>query len=376
MGSPTISPKKSKSSLSRVLAVLRAPLVSILAIFTALVIASVALIISKVDPLRAYLALAEGALGNQYNIIETLNKATPFIIAGLGVALGFRGGVFNIGAEGQLFVGSIMAVLAGTLVHLPAIIHIPLVLLCGFIGGGIWGGIPGYLKARRGAQEVITTIMMNFIALRVISWLIGANGPLRAKSMVPETNPIFETARLPLLIPGTRLHAGVLLALLIAGVVYWLLFHSVTGFEIRTVGANANAARYAGMHVERNIVLIMFLSGGLAGLAGAIQVMGLPPYNFTTGFNVGYGFDSIAVAVLGSSHPVGVVLSALLFGAMNAGARIMQLRARVPSDIISIIQGLILMFVAADQIVRNLYHIRAKPEKEGPSLSQGWGGKE
>lgn len=356
--------------------ILKAPLIPILAIFTALVIASVVLLISGVDPLRAYAALFDGAFGGLDNIIYTLVKSTPFIIAGLGVAVGFRGGLFNVGAEGQLFVGSLVAIVAGTSVHLPALIHIPFTLLCGALGGGLWGAIPGYLKARTGAQEVITTIMMNFIALRIITWLIGANGPMRAPGMVPETYPLLESARLPLLIPGTHLHAGVLLALLAAGGVYWLLFRSVIGFEIRTVGANPNAARYAGVNVERNTVLVMAISGGLAGMAGAVQVMGLAPYTFTTGFNVGYGFDSMAVAVLGGSHPVGVVFSAILFGAMNAGASIMQLRARVPIDIISILQGLILMFVAADQIVRNLYRIRAGSGGMIANLTRGWGGKE
>ena len=355
-------------------AVISAPLIPALAIFTALVVASIALLFSGVSPIQAYLALAEGAFGTLDNVIMTLVKATPFIIAGLGVALGFRGGLFNIGTEGQLFVGSIMAVIVGTSLHLPVLIHIPLTMLAGMLGGGLWAAFPGYLKARTGAPEVITTIMMNFIALRIISWAIGANGPMRANSMVPETNAIFESARLPLLIPGTSLHAGVLVALIAAGLVYWLLFRTVLGFEIRTVGANASAARYVGIRVECNIVLTMAFSGALAGLAGAVQVMGLPPYNFTTGFNVGYGFDSIAVAVLGNSHPLGVVFSALLFGALNAGAGIMQLRTRVPIDIISILQGLILMFVAADQIIRRIYRIPLPSTDKISSLSQGWGG--
>jgi general nucleoside transport system permease protein len=211
---------------------------------------------------------------------------------------------------------------------------------------------------------VITTIMANYIALDIIAWMIGANGPLRApRSIVPQTRSIFASAQLPMLIPGTHLHAGFLVAILITGLVYWLLFHTVIGFEIRTVGANPDAARYAGINVEWNIVRTMAISGGLAGLAGAIQVMGLAPFYFTTGFNVGSGFDSLAIAVLGGSHPIGVFFSAILFGAMNAGAPIMQLRARIPSDIITILQGLILMFVAADPIIRTIYRLR-KPSEQ------------
>jgi simple sugar transport system permease protein len=349
--------------------------IPILAIFTALVVSSVAMVVSGTNPIQAYLALGEGAFGSQTAIIETLIKATPFVLAGLGIALGFRGGLFNIGMEGQLFVGSAVTVLIGYSVELPAFIHLPLALLGGTLGGAIWAAIPGYLKARTGAHEVITTIMTNFIALRVINWAIGVDGPMRAPlTVVPETRPVYPGARLPLIIPDTRLHWGFILALLTALAVYWLLWRTVIGFEIRTVGANPGAARYAGINVERNIVLTMSLSGALGGLAGGIQVLGLEPYNFTTGFNVGYGFDSIAVAMLGGLHPFGVALSALLFGAMDAGARLMQLRTKVPIDIITIVQGLILMFVAAHQIIRAIYRIRVRAEEGPVNLSQFWGG--
>ena len=218
--------------------------------------------------------------------------------------------------------------------------------------------------------------MTNYIALRVINWLIGSDGPMRASPLnpVPETKAVFPSARMPLLIPDTRLHAGVILAFIVAGVIYWLLWRTVLGFEIRTVGANPSAARYAGISVERSIVLTMMLSGALAGLAGGVQVVSLKPYNFTTGFNVGYGFDSIAVTMLGGLHPFGVVLASFLFGVMDAGAPLMQLRTRVPIDIITIVQGLLLMFVAAHQIIRSLYRIRARAEEGPVNLGQLWGG--
>lgn len=349
--------------------------VPVLAIFTALVVASIGIFLSGSNPIQAYLALAAGAFGNLESLIITIVKSTPLLIAGLGVAVAFRGGLFNIGVEGQLFVGSIATVIVGTTFHAPAYIHVPLTLLAGALAGALWAAIPGFLKARSGANEVITTIMTNYIAIRIITWSIGAHGPLRkVTSVVPETKSIFESARLPNLIADTRLHAGILIALLMAVLIYLLLFRTTLGIEIRTVGMNLNAARYAGINVNRTIVLTMALSGGLAGLAGAVQVMGLPPYNFTTGFNVGYGFDSIAVAVLGSIHPLGITIASFLFGAMDAGARLMQLRARVPIEIITILQGLILMFVAANQIIRSIYHIRVRESLEAINLTQSWSG--
>jgi simple sugar transport system permease protein len=350
--------------------------VPVLAIFTAMVVTSVAMVAADTNPIDAYIALVNGALGSRDAIIFTLIKTTPFIFVSLGLALAFRGGLFNIGAEGQLFVGSVVAVLIGYSVKLPAFIHLPLALLGGAVGGAAWAFIPGLLKARTGAHEVITTIMTNHIALRVIQWLIGSDGPMRASPLnpVPETKPVFESARMPLLIPDTRLHAGVILAFITAGVIYWLLWRTILGFEIRTVGANPSAARYAGISVERSIILTMMLSGALAGLAGGVQVVSLKPYNFTTGFNVGYGFDSIAVTMLGGLHPFGVVVASFLFGVMDAGAPLMQLRTRAPIDIITIVQGLLLMFVAAHQIIRSLYRIRARAEEGPVNLGQLWGG--
>jgi ABC-type uncharacterized transport system permease subunit len=347
----------------------------LLAIVTALIVASAVIFLAGSNPLQAYLALLAGSFGDIDSLSVTIIKSTPLLITGLGVAIAFRGGLFNIGVEGQLFVGSITAVIVGTSFHAPTFVHLLLTLLISAFAGALWAAIPGFLKARYAANEVITTLMTNYIAIRIITWSIGARGPLRApSSVVPETRSIYETARLPDLLPGVHLHAGILIALALVVITYLILFRTTLGLEIRAVGTNLHAARYAGVHVNRIIVLTMALSGGLAGLAGAVQVMGLPPYNFTTGFNVGSGFDSIAVAVLGGIHPVGVAFSAFLFGAMDAGARLMQLRARVPIDIITILQGLILMFVAADRIIRSIYHIRARKSMEGVNLTQSWGG--
>ncbi len=346
------------------------------------------------NAIAGFNGLAKGAFGTEKDIGETIIKTTPFIFAGLAVAVGFRGGLFNIGVEGQLFVGSICAVIAGYYVEMPSnmpstsanLLHVTFTMAMGMLGGAAWAFIPGYLKTKTGAHEVITTIMTNYIALRIINWTIGRGGPLRApRDPLPQTYAVKDSALLPafegihlpggrVLFEGTRIHAGVPLAIVAVFLLYWLLWRTPLGFEIRTVGLSNTAARYAGIKVERTVILTMCLSGALAGLGGAIQVLGLQG-RFTTGFNVGLGFDSIAVAMLGSNHPFGVALSALLFGAMEAGAKRMQLNTQVPLDIVTIIQGLMLMFVAAPMLIRQMFRLRTTPDvEEGLSLSTGWGG--
>lgn len=320
-----------------------------------------------------YSGLLTGAFGTRAAIIGTLVRATPYIFAGLAVALAFRCGLFNIGAEGQLLVGSLAAAWIGFSFNtLPTIIHLPLTLLGGMAGGFAWGAIPGFLKARTGAHEVITTIMLNYIAAQSAGYLLG--GPWKDPNplnVVAQTPRIADAARLPALVPG--LHWGVVLAVLMAFTVWYFLWRTTWGFEIRTVGANSAAAAYAGIAVSRNVVLALGLSGLLAGLAGAVQVSGVN-YRSTIGFNVGYGFDSIAIALLGKNTVLGVVLSALLFAALRNGATLMQFRTQISADIISVIQALILIFVAADQIVRWIYRVRPSAESGEPAaLSKGWG---
>ncbi|MEN4099512.1 MAG: hypothetical protein ROW52_06280, partial [Anaerolineaceae bacterium] len=218
-----------------------------MSIFTALVVAGIFIYLSGSNPIQAYLALVSGAFGDADSMITTVIKTVPLLIAGLGVAVAFRGGLFNIGVEGQLFVGSVATVIVGTNIHAPVLIHLPLTLLAGMAAGSLWAAIPGFLKARYGANEVITTIMTNYIALRIITWSIGARGPLRkATSVVPETNSLVETAQLPTLIADSRLHIGIFLALLLAFLIYLLLFRTPLGLEIRIVGLNLHAAQYAG----------------------------------------------------------------------------------------------------------------------------------
>jgi general nucleoside transport system permease protein len=292
-----------------------------------------------------------------YPLTESLVAATPYVLVGLAVALGFRAGLFNIGAEGQYFVGGLTAVLVGYSIRgLPLAIHLPLMMLAGVVGGGIWGAIPGLLKATTGAHEVINTIMMNYIAFALSDWLLS--GPMQRPGFRPISPEIQPSAMLPKLFSSPiRLHAGFFLALACAALVYWLLFRTTIGFELRTVGANPRAARYAGISITRNYVLAMFLSGGLAGLAAANDISGLIGY-MPNAFSAGYGFDSIALALLGRSHPVGVVLAALLFGTLRAGATRMQSVARIPVDIIEILQAMVIIFIAAPEIIRALYRLR------------------
>jgi simple sugar transport system permease protein len=367
-------------------------LVPILAVFTALVIGAIIIVVTDAAVYQAfsqaglgagglaiwksvavaYGALFSGSLRDAGAISESLVASTPYIYTGLAVALGFRGGLFNIGGEGQLLVAAAAAVIIGYSFQLPAFIHLPLAILGGLLGGAIYGAIPGYLKAKTGAHEVINTIMMNYIAFRFFDWAF--TGPLRRPGGDrPVTAEILPSAYLPQLFDGYRFHWGFFLALLVAFLVWWLLFKTTLGFEIRTVGANANAARYGGIKITRITVLTMAISGGLAGLAGANEVLGLNHF-LAGGFSSGYGFDAIALALLGKSHPLGVVLAALLFGTLRNGATRMQSIASIPIDIISIVQALVIVFIAAPAIVRWIYSVKAKSEAEGATFStRGWG---
>ncbi len=353
-------------------------LVPLLAVLTAFVVGGIVIAMAGGNPFSAYLGLLEGAFGSTKSLSETTVWATPYIFAGLAVALAFKGGLFNIGAEGQLALGAVASAwvgyaLPGLLgINLPTIFLLPLTVLAGVIAGGIWGAIPGWLKARTGGHEVINTIMMNYIALNMVSYLL--NGPMKDPNplnVIARTPEIAESARFTPIFSGYRMHWGFILAILIAILVWFLLWKTTLGFEIRTAGANPDAGKYAGVNVGRTIVLSMTLSGMLAGMAGAIEVTALN-YRHELGFSIGYGFDAIAIALLAKSHPLGVILSAILFGAMRNGGTRMQFLTQIPVDVISVIQALILLFVAADAIVRFIFRIKAREERV--VLTRGWGG--
>lgn len=355
---------------------LNAALVPFLAIFTAMVVGGGVIALVGGNPLTAYLGLVQGAFGSARAWSETFVWATPYIFAGLAVALAFKGGLFNIGAEGQLAFGAVATAWVGYAlpemlgIEIPGILHLPLALSAGILAGAIWAAIPGALKAYAGGHEVINTIMMNYIALNITSYLL--NGPMKDKNplnVIARTPEIAEGARLPVIVEGLRVHWGFPLALLAALGVWYLLWKTTLGFEIRTVGANPDAAKYAGINFKRILIVTMALSGLLAGTAGAVEVTGLN-YRHELGFSIGYGFDAIAIALLGKTHPLGVVLASILFAGMRNGATRMQFLTQIPVDIISVIQSLILLFVAADAIIRYLYRIKAKEERL--VLTRGW----
>lgn len=345
---------------------------------------------------RAYVALYQGALGSPARILsaifraiggeglkpimgavrgpsDSLVQSVPYIFAGLAVALGFRSGLFNIGAEGQIGVGWLVSVIVGfSFPSLPGIILLPMAIITGALAAGIWGALAGLLKAETGAHEVITTIMFNYISFRLSEWILC--GPLENVQGTCRTKDVVPAAYLPKFLDHpVTMHWGFILALLAAAATAWLLFKTTWGYEMRTVGTNPDAARYGGMNVSRTYVLAMFLSGLLAGLAGVSQGLGLT-HNIALGFSAGYGFDAIALALLGKSNPVGVVGASILFGVLRAGAARMQSLAGIPTEIVQIVQSLVIVFIAAPAIIKAVYRLKDDGDESRQTVfSRGWG---
>lgn len=370
----------------------QALMVPALALLSALIIGAIIMAVTDVDSLRlwgddpgeafsstlrgigsAYKALFVGSLGSRRAITETLFAATPLILAGLAVAVGFQAGLFNIGANGQMHVGGMIGLWVGFGVSAPAIIHIPLAILGAVLGGALWGGLAGLLKARTGAHEVITTIMLNFIALFMVDYLLtgsffqaeGRNDPISRRAD--------ESAQFPTLFGDFRVHIGFLVALGAVWLVWWLMYRSTIGYEFRAVGANPDGGKYAGMNVAWVYVAVMGVSGALAGVAGANQVLGLEPYRAFSNFAGDTGFDAIALALLGRSHPVGVLFAGLLFGGLRAGGIQMQGAAGIPVDLVLVLQALIIVFIAAPELVKAVYRIKTVDDTKSSSISTGWG---
>jgi general nucleoside transport system permease protein len=315
------------------------PLVAVLILSFLIVVAA------KANPFTAASALISGAFGSMQGVAETLTQTTVLLFAALGVALAFRGGLFNIGAEGQLVVGALCAAVAGSALHFPKMLEVPACLAAGAAGGAAWAFIAGWLKARYGASEVITTIMLNYVAYLGANYLVA--GPLRGSASAPETAVISSSAMLNAIVPLTRLTAAFPLALLTAIALWLWLQRTVDGFEVRTLGRSERVARYAGIAVPAVIMRTMALSGALAGLGGASEILGML-HRFNAELSPGYGFTAIAVALLARSNPLGVVATALFFGALQNGSLSMQALAGVPKDLVSIIVGLVILLVAVN----------------------------
>jgi ABC-type uncharacterized transport system permease subunit len=317
----------------------------------------------------------DGYLSAVFNpLSETCVQATPLILAGLAVAIPYQAGMFNIGAQGQFIGGAIVATYLGYGVNLPVVIHVVVCVIGGFIGGAAIGWIVGELKARTGAHEVIVTIMMNYVMAYLLAYLLSYGYLMQAPGTTnPITPPIAGNAHLPLLFGShLRINAGFLIALACAAGIWWLLSRTTIGFEFRSIGKNPSAARVAGINVERNWVLVMLIAGGLAGLAGATVIQGtdftLNDQSFGT-----YGIDAITVALLGRGRPLGVVFAGLLFGALHAGAPLMQAATGTPVDMVEMLQAIIVLFVAAPPLIRSIYRLRAaRAGGVGLVLSKGW----
>ncbi|MFI5254673.1 MAG: ABC transporter permease [Candidatus Limnocylindrales bacterium] len=327
-------------------------------------------------PIRAYGALVQGAIGvppSLNAIVNTFVATAPLVLAGLSVGFGFKAGLFNIGAQGQFLVGALGAVAAGIAVSSqPSIIAIPIALAGGMLAGAAWGFIPGILKATSGAHEVVTTIMLNYVAISLVAAVVS--GPLNVPGAPSPITPDVGNAALPIII-GRNAHLGLLIALGAVGVMSWLLNRTTFGFEVRTVGANPDAARYAGMHPRRLIVVVMSICGLLSGLAGAGDILG-NAHHLTSSYGTTVGFDSIAVALLGRSNPVGILFAALLFGGMRAGAPLMQISAGIPAQLVDVLQATILLFLVAAPVLRRVLHLRGTaPTLDVPSnFTRTYGG--
>lgn len=344
---------------SRLNAILDA-LLPLFATLAALIVGAIMLIILDVNPLVAYGALLKGAFGNSNALAETLVKATPLLLVGLGICIAYRGNVINIGGEGQMIVGAIAATWFGLqYTNMPGWLMIALAMLLGAIAGAVWGGIPGVLKAYFNVNEILSTVMMNAIAVQLLNFVL--TGPMidpiqsQKASQIPQTARLEEAYRLPRLVP-TRLHLGALIAVGLAILVYFLLWRTTLGYRIRSVGQNKFASRYAGIKVERYIIIALMLSGALAGLAGVTQVYGV---NFrmitdgsTSGFTGRAGYNGIVAALFGSLHPIITIPASILFGALLVGANTMQRVTQVPSALITALNGLVVVFVVSSEIWR------------------------
>jgi ABC-type uncharacterized transport system permease subunit len=317
----------------------------VLSILMALVFGAGLILIAGVNPIKAYYALFLGAFSDIYSINTTVIKTIPLIFAGLGVSLAFKAGFFNVGAEGQLYLGGAGATLVGLYFHgLPTGLHISLGFMAGFIFGGLWSVVPGFLKIKYQVNEIITCLFMNFIGIILVTFL--TTGPLlEPRAPAPMSPEIALTAQLPVIIPNTDIHIGLVLSLVLAIIMYVVFSNTTLGYQVKFIGQNPEACQYAGINLVKSLTWITLVSGGLAGLAGASEIMGIR-HRLYANFSPGYGWDAIIVAFLAKSHPIGIVIASLFFGSLRAGAGMMQRLTGVPVDVVFSINGLVILFVA------------------------------
>ena len=372
--SKTTSASRSRLVLLRPLAGLVVPLG---AVVVALAIGAIMLLSLGANPISGYAALIDGAFGGWNELADTSIKAMPLLLVGVGICIAFRAGVINIGGEGQIIAGAIMATTVALLVpDLPRIILVPLVIIGGAVGGGIWGAIPGALKAYAGVNEILSTIMMNIVAAQFLSFLLQdwltdkAAGAIK----IQQTERLSENADLPLLPGGTRLHLGVLIAILVAVIGYVLLFRSALGVRLRAVGHNPNASRYAGMPVKRSIVQALAFSGACAGIAGAVLVFGSESHRFiadggSSGFTQSAGFNGIVAALFGGLQPLFTIPAAFFFGGMLTGGIALQQELQVPAALIVALNGIVVLFVVGSLKLQNRVHlwVASIDEQDDPS---------
>lgn len=328
-------------------------LVPVISVLLGLLAGAIIMLAFGYNPILGYQALWDGAFGSGYFFGETIRQVSPYILTGLAVAFAFRSGLFNIGAEGQVIVGWVAAVWVGSSIEAPIAIHLPLAILAAAFAGALWGFLPGLLKATRGVHEVIITIMMNYIALHVSNYMIrhvlsdgGDSSDRIAETASLGSNWLME------LTDYSRMHYGIIVAILAAVLMWFILEKTTTGFEFRAVGFNPNASKYAGMNVKKNIILSMVISGAFAGLAGAMEGLGTFGYMPSHSAFTNLGFDGIAVALLGGNAAFGTVIAAFLFGALKIGALNMPTTAGVPSELVEIVIALIIFFVASSYAIR------------------------
>jgi simple sugar transport system permease protein len=320
------------------------------AIIIALLVGALVLWATGHSPIDAYAKLLVGAFGDSYGFGQTLTQATPIIFTSLAFLFAFKCGLFNIGAEGQLLIGGLAAALAGiSFTGLPIYVHLPLALLAGAAGGALWGFIPAVLKAKLDAHEVITTMMLSYVALYVTSYMV--NYPFKAPGWVAQTPLIASAAELPRILPPTQLSGSIIIALIMVGITAFVLERTTLGYEVRAIGLNATAARSGGINVKRGMILALVISGTLAGLGGAGEILGVER-RFIDGFSPGYGWDGLAVALIGGLNPFGVVLASILVGALRSGGMVMNRVTGVPLDVIYLVQSLVVLFAAAPQLMK------------------------